>query len=576
MLRLFARSLIASAFVSAITLFASTASAQFFPPTATLFAEDFSNPAEVPIRWQAAAGSWSATSGTYGNTPGATSIAAVQEYPSLEPSESPTSELLYDVFDYRVRMRNPGTSSSHFVGLVYHLQDAANYFEVVFSPVGSAFIRRVTNGVPIVLAASSYLGGGTGVWFDVEMHRDENRGITSVSVNGIAVFLEREHRDFEDGRVGVIAHGVAGRFDKISLSILYGNDDPYRETFDEPFASGWWNPPWRVENGTYNNPAVEATSVSLLPPSIGSLPGQNQSFTFRSRMFNPYNGPANLVGVVFHHEAERDYAEVVFSPTGVVQLNRVLGHARQTLATGSFAAPPRTWFDVKFEMHSLNEISVAVDGEPVFERVQTGDKSAGRFGLITHWAPGRFDNVWHDLGVFNPVSESFSAPLPSSWVRSGQWDTQGGTLNSTAAGNTDVVATQCACWRTDFRYSARLLNQYGASGNLVGLVYNYQSAGLYAGDYYEVVFSPTGIARLNKFIQGTRYVVATATHSIPRNVWFDVEIIRSGLTTTVLVNGTPLFSPTTQGELGAGDIGVVTHWARGRFDNLNVEEYVVR
>jgi hypothetical protein len=254
----------------------------------------------------------------------------------------------------------------------------------------------------------------------------------------------------------------------------------------------------------------------------------------------------------------------------------VLGHARQTLATGSFAAPPRTWFDVKFEMHSLNEISVAVDGEPVFERVQTGDKSAGRLGLITHWAPGRFDDVWHDLGVFTPVSESFATPLPSSWVRSGQWDTQGGTLNSTAVGNTDVVATQCACWRTDFRYSARLLNQYGASGNLVGLVYNYQSGGLYAGDYYEVVFSPTGIARLNKFIQGTRYVVATATHSVPRNVWFDVEVIRSGLSTTVLVNGTPLFSEVMQGELGAGDIGVVTHWSRGRFDDLNVQEFVVR
>ena len=160
-------------------------------------------------------------------------------------------------------------------------------------------------------------------------------------------------------------------------------------------------------------------------------------------------------------------------------------------------------------------------------------------------------------------------------MRSGEWNATGGTLNSTAVGASDIVATQCACWDTDFRYSARLLNQFGASGNLVGLVYNFQG-GLYAGDYYEVVFSPTGIARLNKVIQGTRYLVASATHSVPRNVWFNVEVIRSGVNTTVLVNGSTLFDNVSQGELGAGDVGVVTHWSRGRFDDLNVEDFVIR
>jgi hypothetical protein len=34
-----------------------------------------------------------------------------------------------------------------------------------------------------------------------------------------------------------------------------------------------------------------------------------------------------------------------------------------------------------------------------------------------------------------------------------------------------------------------------------------------------------------------RYRVATGAHTVGRNVWFEVELIRSGINTTVKVNG---------------------------------------
>jgi len=62
------------------------------------------------------------------------------------------------------------------------------------------------------------------------------------------------------------------------------------------------------------------------------------------------------------------------------------------------------------------------------------------------------------------------------------------------------------------------------SGNLVGLIYNYQSSSsFYAGDYFEAVLSPTGRLELRKFIHAVRYVVARGTHTVPRNVWFDLQ-----------------------------------------------------
>jgi hypothetical protein len=55
---------------------------------------------------------------------------------------------------------------------------------------------------------------------------------------------------------------------------------------------------------------------------------------------------------------------------------------------------------------------------------------------------------------------------------------------------------------------------------------------------------------------------------VPRNTWFDVEILRRGTTTTVKVNGAAIFDRVAQGKLGLGAAGVVTHWSKGKFDNL--------
>jgi hypothetical protein len=90
-----------------------------------------------------------------------------------------------------------------------------------------------------------------------------------------------------------------------------------------------------------------------------------------------------------------------------------------------------------------------------------------------------------------------------------------------------------------------------------------------AGDRYEVVFAPTGQAYLDKFIQGVRYRVATATHTIPRNTWFTVELIRNGINTTVKANGVTLFNPVPQAQLPGGQLGVVTHWSLARFDDFS-------
>lgn len=108
------------------------------------------------------------------------------------------------------------------------------------------------------------------------------------------------------------------------------------------------------------------------------------------------------------------------------------------------------------------------------------------------------------------------------------------------------------------------INQYVASGNLVGLIYSYQEPiDPAAGDYYEVVFAPTRQAYLNKIVNGVRYRMASATHNVGPNTWFDVELIRSSLDTMFAAGG---INTTVKGErqndLRSNFAGAV--WVRSR------------
>jgi hypothetical protein len=163
----------------------------------------------------------------------------------------------------------------------------------------------------------------------------------------------------------------------------------------------------------------------------------------------------------------------------------------------------------------------------------------------------------------------------------GTWDTTGGTLNTLDAGARDLARMRSWHRSTDYKFSARMLNLYAGPGNRIGLVFGYDPYDGLNGDYYEVVFAPTGQAYLNKFIQGQLTQVATAPHgALGRNVWFRVELIREGPFATVSVNGQPVFKKVRTAQLDTPNnavwLGVTARFARARFDDLRFEEYPAR
>lgn len=165
------------------------------------------------------------------------------------------------------------------------------------------------------------------------------------------------------------------------------------------------------------------------------------------------------------------------------------------------------------------------------------------------------------------VSEDFS-PMREAWQPAiGTWSVANGTYGNSSAAGTNI--TRITEYRRihpsdppdfeinyeEFFVRARMRNQGANDTHLVGLIYGYQDS----QNYYQVIISATGTVKMRTVMNGFAVDEAPAVQSnIPRNTWFDVQVIRHGVFTEVKLNGATVVQSLPQGELRGGNIGVIT------------------
>lgn len=524
-------------------------------------------------RWVQHSGSWSISGGAFlDSVAGPADIVTVEHY---EPDtiQWPTMHEDYGI-DVYARFRDAGDAT---VGVVFDFTDPANHHEVTFSSAGIAFARTIIGGVETRRELGRFPEPGVDKWFHISVLRVDQK--TTVKVNGVNV-LTKLQDGLPAGDAGLISHNTRGQFDDFHVRD-FSQVDPYTEDFDDG-AANRWSPlagTWAPSNFGYASTAVNATSVALSPVTeiwdYGVSPNP-VPFTFKTRMKNGYGGSGNLVGILWLDGVSdlSRYTEVVFSPLGQARINSVVNGVRTVLAQAPYEGGGHgKWFEV--EVAGNGDFSgtggyVKVNGVTVFDPLPNSDVR-GPIGLITHWAPALFDDVRAAPAFFRPLSasmddghfpERFFSPLSS-------WRVQNGTLNSFGVGPNDTAGLDVFHDIQDIEYRARIVNHFAAAGNLVGLTYAYRGP----EDYFEVVFSPTGVAKLNRRLKGQTTTVATAPYQGggPRQ-WFDVRLMQRDLFTTVLVNGAPVFTNVWQPDAGGARVGFVTHWANANFDDISVTE----
>jgi hypothetical protein len=542
-------------------------------PTAVIAQYDFSDAADgstLPLARQA--GTWSISGGKLNSSAGTISdIAVITEYDPLdERIGTPSPTLDRSEFTYHARIQNLWSARGNVAGVVYNYQDRSNYYEVVFNSTGTAQLRTVRNGMFTIVATASYLQGGKGVWFVVEVTRRGNE-LTTIHVNGLPVFNDVPQRELPDGRVGLITHWSKARFNRLSVTTPVGVQ-PFVERFTT--ATTQFSPrsgQWSVSSGTYGTSSVVQTAVSTAA-DVRFTDLSPASYSFRARLYNPYGASGNVVGLVWNYFDASNYGELVFSPAGTAKLNEVINGQRTTLASARHAIKSRTWFHVKL-VRGVYDITVYLNGQFLLAYHNVDLFLDYGIGLLTHWSPGRFDDVDFDLTVMHPYAQTFDGSIPANWTTTGEWMSDGSSLVSSGLGAHDIASSYPfgPFWDQDIIYRARLLNEAQAADGLAGLVFNQGGT-----EGYELLFSPSGIAYLFRSIEGTRVQVATAQYTSLPNSWIPVEIIRRGVLTTVKANGVTLFNDIPLGQLGGGAFGFITRAAIARFDDLYITEYPLR
>ena len=295
------------------------------------------------------------------------------------------------------------------------IRTRSNYYELVVSATGLTRLRAVFNGIAVDKSATFNHHIPRNQWFEVEVRW--NHGETTVKVNGLNIGIHVTQTEFTSGRIGLVTHGAVGTFDKVFLGVPFG-EQPFFETFDQaPFVtfapqSGQWS----VVNGTYRNSAVQQTNVTLAPITTGFFPNQGDTmeYTFRARMLNPYGGSGNTDRNRLQlPRPSRTTTEVVFSPTGVVKLNRYRERCsaydrdgeRTTVARNVVArrAADQENGSDHFAVQSSTVSCLFEDVQILWRQPEPRFRTGG-VGLITHWAPGRVRQYLDsDRGVFTTL-----------------------------------------------------------------------------------------------------------------------------------------------------------------------------
>jgi len=555
-----------------VLLICGSARAASFDP---YFHSGFSPPEDTIADWLIASGNWDFVNGEFvssSNT--AVSIATVPTYKMNSPGEIPDTlggDFSLDVYALMVS----GTSNAR-VGVVFEFADPGNYHEVIISATGTAQLRSHIGGVSSTVATAAFAARGANRWSHIALVRSNGR--STVRIDSVTVFANVPQGGLPVGDIGLIARNTSARFDDLDAR-SFGLQDPYIENFNDGGANAWepLSGDWSVTSNAYKNSAVVATAITKAPLEgmwdFGARPSL-PPYTFKVRMLNPYGARGNQVGIAWVVNAA-NYVEVVFSPTGAARFNSVTNGVRTTFASTSYVGGEQgRWFEVEVahdgNFPEFNPVRyVKVNGVTVFDFAP--DLFQGALSLVTHWSPARFDDVraaaFH---FFTPFVEHFEGQPPPVVGGGVAWTIADGTMNNSAIVLASIASViPEVSWHDlhDIEFRARMVNRFRASGNRIGFVY-----GARWDDYYEAVFSPTGVAHLNKVIAGVSIPIATAQYAGgEQGQWFDARLIQIRGRTTVKVNGLTVFDQVPQPNAVGGGLGFVARYTNASIDDVSLK-----
>lgn len=360
-----------------------------------------------------------------------------------------------------------------------------------------------------------------------------------------------------------------------------GGSDPevvVTDDFEDGLADGWteygthnWHVTQVAGNRVYRQDDTATAAVSILE----GTDWDDYTIEARARILGFSTTNSSLISLYARHQDAQNYYTYMLLSDGAGNTvaaikKRVDNTVIQIGSTVPYQVSENTWYTLKFEV-SGTTLTGYVNGTPVITRTDSAF-SSGTAGLNTWRASADFDDVVATpAGAASSYEENFNDGQAQGWSTVvGTWGVSSGVYAQTGNHYPDIAVYDGRLWQTDFTYSAKLYTSWSASGNRLGLVYNYEDA----DNYCYVLVNADGLVEMKRVTSGgTPVVVDSDTYpggsGVLDDEWFDLSVVRSGNSTTVLLNGMPILSNVSQSGLGAGKIGLISRFnASAKFDDI--------
>jgi len=329
---------------------------------------------------------------------------------------------------------------------------------------------------------------------------------------------------------------------------------------------------WALDGETYNVTSAAPKSIATINSYLNDYYGEDDytyeprdDFRYHARVMNESAGADTRVGLVYNYQDANNYYELTFTPTRVVQARRVLGGTSTVLLEKTYAeGGAGKWLDIElFADHNRN--TLVVNGILIAKDMLQTDFPKGRLGLIAYNTTARFDLVSIAQATIPFFHEDFQDGVAQEFnVDTNNWTISDGVLKNFTVQqvNKQRVAVHNPWYGGSSSIRVKMRNPYGARGNLVGV---YTEDGL-----YEILFSRTGTVRMDLHdYDGSVRTVASSSIPILSSDWFEVIVIADAVETSAYLNGTLVLSYQDGTLQREGDIGLITRWSPGQFDNID-------
>lgn len=341
------------------------------------------------------------------------------------------------------------------------------------------------------------------------------------------------------------------------------------DDFESGSATGWLTTggTWAViTDGTkvYNQ---SNSTIAAVTAFIGDSTWQhyNVSAKLKADAFDAGNYAG--IGVVGRYvDNSNYYAFMYYKLTNTLKITKLSAGVATDIVTMPYTFSTGTWYDFKAVLNG-STLELWVNGT----KMLTGTDStltSGKPGMYAHRANAKFDNV----SVAPMYGDDFESGAASSWATTGgSWSV---VMDGTKVYNQSNLAaagvnayTGLSTWQ-NYTVAAKVKADSFDPGNLAGIglvARRVDDNNFYGFMYYKY----TNSLKILKVSGGTTTDLITVPFTFNLGTWYDFSAVVKGSTLEFWVNGTKQLT-TTDTSFSTGQIGVYSHRATTKFDNVNV------